>query len=71
MLEENHDLLQKIVINEESNASSALPKILLDLVTQINESEKTSTSEENEQDVNKNLTKPTRMETIIEDNGRI
>lgn len=71
LLEENHDLLQNIVINEESNAASALPKILLDLVSQINESEKGSVSKESE-DVNKNSAKPTtHMETIAEDNGKV
>lgn len=44
-LEENHDLLKDIVINEESNAiSSALPKVLLDLVNQVNDAE-TSTNQ--------------------------
>ncbi|KAK4873107.1 hypothetical protein RN001_015136 [Aquatica leii] len=38
-LEENHDLLTDIVSNEECNqASSALPKILLDLVNQVSDS---------------------------------
>lgn len=39
LLEENHDLLQDIVINDESSSSSALPKMLLDLVNQINNKE--------------------------------
>lgn len=37
LLEENHDLLQDIVINDESSSTSALPKMLLDLVNQIND----------------------------------
>lgn len=37
LLEENHDLLQEIVINEESDSSSALSKVLLDLINQIND----------------------------------
>ncbi|KAF5300703.1 hypothetical protein FQA39_LY11065 [Lamprigera yunnana] len=37
-LEENHDLLTDIVLNEECDqASSALPKVLLDLVNQMND----------------------------------
>lgn len=38
LLEENHDLLTDIVINEESlEHISALPKTLLDLVNQVQE----------------------------------
>lgn len=48
VLEENHDLLQDIVINEDSGSSSALPKVLLDLVNQINDKEEKSTSEASE-----------------------
>ncbi|KRT79200.1 hypothetical protein AMK59_8292, partial [Oryctes borbonicus] len=40
ILEENHDLLTNIVINDESNQTSALPKVLLDLVKQVNENKK-------------------------------
>lgn len=42
-MEENHDLLTNIVINEESEAiSSVLPKVLLDLVNQVKEGKKKS-----------------------------
>lgn len=37
ILEENHDLLTNIVVNDESNQTSALPKVLLNLVNQVNE----------------------------------
>ncbi|GLV46664.1 uncharacterized protein CBL_11493 [Carabus blaptoides fortunei] len=41
LLQENHDLLTDIVVNEESQEiSSALPKVLLDLVNQVNEEKK-------------------------------
>ncbi|GJQ83729.1 hypothetical protein Trydic_g20605 [Trypoxylus dichotomus] len=40
ILEENHDLLTNIVINDESNQTSALPKVLLDLIKQVNENKK-------------------------------
>ncbi|KAI4469633.1 hypothetical protein MML48_1g13324 [Holotrichia oblita] len=40
ILEENHDLLTNIVINDESNQTSALPKVLLDLVNRVNEIKK-------------------------------
>lgn len=45
LLEENHDLLQDIVINEDSGSSSALPKVLLDLVNQINDKEEKASNE--------------------------
>lgn len=45
ILEENHNLLTDIVINEESGrVSSALPKTLLDLVNRINELEEKKTN---------------------------
>ncbi|XP_044256866.1 probable DNA double-strand break repair Rad50 ATPase [Tribolium madens] len=37
LLEENHHLLQDIAVNEESNQVSALPKVLLDLVSEVSE----------------------------------
>ncbi|XP_019874328.2 protein Daple [Aethina tumida] len=46
ILEENHGLLQNIVVNEISKeVSSALPKVLLDLVTQVNEKQSTDNDE--------------------------
>lgn len=39
LLEENHFLLQNIAINEESNQVSALPKVLLDLLNEVNASQ--------------------------------
>ncbi|KAH0814699.1 hypothetical protein GEV33_008091 [Tenebrio molitor] len=46
LLEENHHLLQDIAINEDSNQVSALPKILLDLVSEVNDSKDTNEEEE-------------------------
>lgn len=46
-MEENHDLLTNIVINEESEAiSSVLPKVLLDLVNQVKEGNKNAEDSE-------------------------
>lgn len=43
LLEENHDLLKDIVVNEESALhSSALSKTLLDLVNRVQEKEESS-----------------------------
>lgn len=50
LLEENHDLLTDIVINEESmEHSSALPKTLLDLVNQVQEKTESSEGSEEQQ----------------------
>jgi hypothetical protein len=46
LLEENHHLLQDIAINEDSNQVSALPKVLLDLVSEVNDSKDTNEEEE-------------------------
>ncbi|KAF2899573.1 hypothetical protein ILUMI_06602 [Ignelater luminosus] len=63
-LEENHGLLTDIVINEESNEhSSALPKVLLDLVNQVNNKNK-----ENSQDEQSEQSKQaTTLSTIVEE----
>lgn len=62
ILEENHDLLSKIAINEESTEiSTALPKTLLDLVNQIDDEEQ----QKNLHDDNK------RLETIVEETGKL
>lgn len=45
LLEENHDLLQDIVIKEEFSASSAMPKVLLDLINQISDKESNEDSD--------------------------
>lgn len=70
LLEENHDLLSKIAINEESTEiSAALPKTLLDLINQVNkekpESEtiKTEPLEQKVEDVKH------KLETIVEETG--
>lgn len=74
ILEENHALLSKIVINEESTEiSSALPKTLLDLVNQMNKqkenpSENPEKEEENEDDKTKSDSK---LETIVEESGML
>ncbi|RZC40126.1 Macoilin domain containing protein [Asbolus verrucosus] len=51
LLEENHYLLQDIAINEESNQVSALPKVLLDLVSEV--SDKDSSKESDDEEVSK------------------
>lgn len=48
LLEENHHLLQDIAINDESNQVSALPKVLLDLVTEVSDKENSREEEEEE-----------------------
>lgn len=59
ILEENHDLLSKIAINEESTEiSTALPKTLLDLVNQMNRSPNDRQSSSN------------KLETIVEETGK-
>ncbi|XP_022902104.2 putative leucine-rich repeat-containing protein DDB_G0290503 [Onthophagus taurus] len=45
LLEENHGLLTNIAINDEHSEASALPKVLLDLVKQVNENKKESMEE--------------------------
>ncbi|EEZ99674.1 uncharacterized protein LOC107397693 [Tribolium castaneum] len=46
LLEENHHLLQDIAVNEESNQVSALPKVLLDLVSEVSDSKDLEEEEE-------------------------
>lgn len=53
LLEENHDLLQDIVINEDSGSSSTLPKVLLDLVNQINDKEEKSSDKAEKEEIEK------------------
>lgn len=84
-LEENHDLLSKIAINEESTEiSAALPKTLLDLVKRIKYKEKpeedkqtksgnSSESQENghlKVDGKKTDEGKSKLETIVEENGK-
>lgn len=67
ILEENHDLLSKIVINEESTEiSSALPKTLLDLVNQMNEQKENQVDENDDDKTNTD----SKLETIVEESGR-
>lgn len=72
-LEENHDLLTKIVSNDESNETSALPKVLLDLIKRVNESKKDNRDNEDELIENENdhqeLEKVDKMDTIQEVDG--
>lgn len=70
ILEENHDLLTNIVINDESNQTFALPKVLLDLVKQVNENKKDNKEFLNEE--GESLPQPERTEkldTIKEEEG--
>ncbi|XP_018332566.1 interaptin-like [Agrilus planipennis] len=49
VLEENHDLLTDIVVNEESyEISSTLPKVLLDLIHQVRENERMSKTQDDQ-----------------------
>lgn len=67
LLEENHDLLQNIVINDDSNTSSALPKVLLDLVSQIS----VEKSEENvDEETASSKRREEKLETIEEEPGK-
>lgn len=73
LLQENHDLLTDIVVNEESQEiSSALPKVLLDLVNQVNEEKRHSeTPTENAEDVHfetSNASTGSMLPTIPEEN---
>lgn len=53
LLEEHHDLLKNIVVNESSaQISSALPKVLLDLVNQVNNKQTANGDEGDGQNVN-------------------
>lgn len=67
LLEENHDLLQNIAINEDSIASSALPKVLLDLVAQIKDKEDSEESTEGQEHAHEQ--KNEKLETIEEETG--
>lgn len=63
-LEQHHDLLQDIVINEvESETTYALPKVLLDLVNQV---EAKTVEERPHEDV-----QIRNLETIEEETGRL
>ncbi|XP_030767729.1 cingulin [Sitophilus oryzae] len=58
-LEQHHELLQNIVFSElSSESSSALPKILLDLVNEVNSRDEKSIEFENS---------PAKLETIVEE----
>lgn len=62
LLEEHHDLLQNIVINEESSqVSSILPKLLLDLVNQVNNNNDNANNVENENHEQINIKERTGM----------
>lgn len=62
ILEENHDLLSKIAIDEESTEiSTVLPKTLLDLVNRMNQQEQPNEKEDNS---------PNKLETIVEETGK-
>lgn len=66
-LEENHDLLTDIVVNEESNElSSALPKVLLDLISQVNNKNKGNFS-----DRQCESNQATTLSTIVEESGEL
>lgn len=77
-LEENHDILTDIVIKEESNEiSTALPKVLLDLVSQINrkyiedtESKSNSSTYLNLEETSFKTENPT-LETVVKDSGTL
>lgn len=74
ILEENHDLLKNIVINDESNQTSALPKVLLDLVNQVNANKKDN---EDVPGINENKDllpspeKTEKLDTITEEEGKL
>lgn len=69
LLEENHDLLQNIAVNEDSIASSALPKVLLDLVAQIKDKADLEANGEDHEDVQEQ--KHEKLETIEEESGTV